>query len=258
MNSHQKFNIKKKYGQHFLNNDDVAVKIIKFLKFETHKQVIEIGPGTGFLTKHILEKCNPVLIEIDEEAVNLLKKKFPNIKKIVLGDFLKIDLEKYLEKTTMVIGNFPYNISTQILFKILKHKNDIVTIVGMFQKEVAERICSKPNSKKYGITSVIIQAYYNCRIILHVASKNFTPPPKVESSVVEFKRNKTKTLNCNEENFSQVVKLSFNQRRKKLKNSLKLFSFQKDRNTIELLEKRAEQLNVNDFINLTNKINNEF
>ena len=124
----------------------------------------------------------------------------------------------------------------------------------MFQKEVAERICSKPNSKKYGIISVLIQAYYNCGIILNVTSKNFTPPPKVESSVVEFKRNKTKKLNCNEEIFFKVVKLSFNQRRKKIKNSLKLFSFQKDRNIIELLEKRAEQLNVIDFINLTNKI----
>ena len=254
MNSHQKFNIKKKYGQHFLNNDDVAVKIIKFLKFETYKQVIEIGPGTGFLTKHILEKCNPVLIEIDEEAVNLLKKKFPDIKKIVLGDFLKIDLEKYLEKPTIIIGNFPYNISTQIIFKILKYKDDIQTIVGMFQKEVAERICSKPNSKKYGIISVFIQAYYNCNVILNVSNKNFTPPPKVESSVVEFKRNTIKTLNCDEETFFKVVKMSFNQRRKKIKNSLKIFSFQTEKNIIELLEKRAEQLKVDDFINLTNKI----
>ena len=254
MNSHQKFNIKKKYGQHFLNNDDVAVKIIKFLKFETYKQVIEIGPGTGFLTKHILEKCNPVLIEIDEEAVNLLKKKFPDIKKIVLGDFLKIDLEKYLEKPTIIIGNFPYNISTQIIFKILKYKDDIQTIVGMFQKEVAERICSKPNSKKYGIISVFIQAYYNCNVILNVSNKNFTPPPKVESSVVEFKRNTIKTLNCDEKTFFKVVKMSFNQRRKKIKNSLKIFSFQTEKNIIELLEKRAEQLKVDDFINLTNKI----
>jgi 16S rRNA (adenine1518-N6/adenine1519-N6)-dimethyltransferase len=254
MNSQLKFNFKKKYGQHFLNNEDVAKNIIKFLEFKTYKQVIEVGPGTGVLTKHIVKKCKPVLIEIDKEAIEFLNKNIPNIQKIVSGNFLKINLKEYLKKPTLVIGNFPYNISTQILFKILKHKDDIVTIVGMFQKEVAERICSKPNSKKYGIISVLIQAYYNCGIILNVTSKNFTPPPKVESSVVEFKRNMTKKLNCNEEFFFKVVKLSFNQRRKKIKNSLKLFSFQEDRNIIELLEKRAEQLNVSDFINLTNKI----
>ena len=254
MNSHLKFNFKKKYGQHFLNNEDVAINIIKFLEFQTYKQVIEVGPGTGVLTKYIVKKCKPILIEIDEEAIEFLNKNVTNIQKIISGDFLKINLKNYLKNPTLIIGNFPYNISTQILFKILKHKDDIITIVGMFQKEVADRICSKPNSKKYGISSVLIQAYYNCRVILHVASKNFTPPPKVESSVVEFKRNKTKKLNCNEENFFQVVKLSFNQRRKKIKNSLKLFSFQKDRNIIELLEKRAEQLNVIDFVNLTNKI----
>ena len=254
MNSQLKFNFKKKYGQHFLNNEDVAKNIIKFLEFKTYNQVIEVGPGTGVLTKHIVKKCKPVLIEIDEEAIEFLNKNIPNIQQIVSGDFLKINLKEYLKKPTLIIGNFPYNISTQILFKILKHKDDIVTIVGMFQKEVAERICSKTNSKKYGIISVLIQAYYNCGIILNVSNKNFTPPPKVESSVVEFKRNKTKKLNCNEEIFFKVVKLSFNQRRKKIKNSLKLFSFQKDRNINELLEKRAEQLNVIDFINLTNKI----
>ena len=215
MNSQLKFNFKKKYGQHFLNNEDVAKNIIKFLEFKTYKQVIEVGPGTGVLTKHIVKKCKPVLIEIDEEAIEFLNKNIPNIQKIVSGDFLKLNLKEYLKKPTLVIGNFPYNISTQILFKILKHKDDIVTIVGMFQKEVAERICSKPNSKKYGIISVLIQAYYNCGIILNVTSKNFTPPPKVESSVVEFKRNKTKKLNCDEEIFFKVVKLSFNQRRKK-------------------------------------------
>ncbi len=254
MNSQLKFNFKKKYGQHFLNNEDVAINIIKFLDFKTYNQVIEVGPGTGFLTKHIVKKCKPVLIEIDEEAIEFLNKNIPNIQQIVSGDFLKINLKEYLKKPTLIIGNFPYNISTQILFKILKHKDDILTIVGMFQKEVAERICSKTNSKKYGIISVLIQAYYNCCIILNVSNKNFTPPPKVESSVVEFKRNKAKKLNCNEEIFLKVVKLSFNQRRKKIKNSLKPFSFQKDKNINELLEKRAEQLSVSDFINLTNKI----
>ena len=254
MNSNIKFNAKKKYGQHFLNNEEIAKKIVQFVEFEKYLQVIEIGPGTGFLTKYIIKKCHPVIIEIDKEAVEFLKKNIPNIKKIVLGDFLKIDLGKYLKKPTIIIGNFPYNISTQILFKILKYKDDIQTIVGMFQKEVAERICSKPNSKKYGIISVLIQAYYNCNIILNVNNKNFTPPPKVESSVVEFKRNTIKTLNCNENTFCKVVKMSFNQRRKKIKNSLKILSFQMDKNITELLEKRAEQLSVDDFINLTNKI----
>ena len=254
MNSNIKFNTKKKYGQHFLNNEEIAKKIVQFVEFTKYSQVIEIGPGTGFLTKHIIKNCNPIIIEIDKEAVEFIKKNIPNIKKIVLGDFLKIDLEKYLKKPTVIIGNFPYNISTQILFKILKHKDDIQTIVGMFQKEVAERICSEPNSKKYGIISVLIQAYYNCNIILNVSNENFTPPPKVESSVVEFKRNTIKILNCDEETFCKVVKMSFNQRRKKIKNSLKILSFQPDKNITELLEKRAEQLNVGDFIHLTNKI----
>ena len=254
MNFKKKFNTKKKYGQHFLNNEKIAKNIIQNLKFENYEQIIEIGPGVGFLTKHLLKKCDPIVIEIDEEAVDYLKENFDNLSKIILGDFLKIDLGIYLKKTNAIIGNFPYNISTEILFKILDYKDDIQTVIGMFQKEVAERICSKPNSKKYGIISVLIQAYYNCNIILNVSNKNFTPPPKVESSVVEFKRNAIKTLNCDEENFLKVVKMSFNQRRKKIKNSLKTLSFKTDENVTRLMDKRAEQLNVDDFINLTNQI----
>ena len=254
MNFKKNFNTKKKYGQHFLNNEKIAENIIQNLKFENYEQIIEIGPGAGFLTKHLLKKCDPIVIEIDEEAVDYLRKNLNKLSKIILGDFLKIDLGTYLKKTNAIIGNFPYNISTEILFKILDYKNDIQTVIGMFQKEVAERICSKPNSKKYGIISVLIQAYYNCNIILNVSNKNFSPPPKVESSVVEFKRNAIKTLNCDEENFLKVVKMSFNQRRKKIKNSLKTLSFEKDENVTKLMDKRAEQLSVDDFINLTNKI----
>ena len=159
-----------------------------------------------------------------------------------------------MKKTNTIIGNFPYNISTQILFKILNYKNNIQTVVGMFQKEVAERICSKPKSKKYGIISVFIQTYYNAEILFNVQKENFSPQPKVESSVIKLTRNKIKKLNCDEELFKILVKTSFNQRRKKLKNALKTKIIDFEKIGLDLLNKRAEELSVDDFITLTNLV----
>ncbi len=254
MDSKNKFRIKKKYGQHFLTNEKIANKIVQYLDFENHQQILEIGPGTGVLSKYLIQHCKPILIEIDEEAIQHLQTNIPELEQIILGDFLKLDLNPYLKKTNAIIGNFPYNISTQILFKILEHKDSIQTVVGMFQKEVAERICSKPNNKKYGIISVLIQTYYNCKIMIHVKKGNFNPPPNVESSVIELRRNSIKTLNCNEQKFISIVKMSFNQRRKKLKNSLKNLCLDYNNSTKDIMEKRPEQLSVNDFILLTNNI----
>ncbi len=254
MSSNKYFRIKKKYGQHFLINENIAHRIVQQLDFQNYKQIFEIGPGTGILSKYLIKHCNPILIEIDKEAIDYLKQNIPELQKIILADFLKIDLNQYLKKSNAIIGNFPYNISTQILFKILKHKDDIQTVIGMFQREVAERICSKPNNKKYGIISIFIQAYYNCKIIINVSKENFTPPPNVESSVIELRRNSIKTLNCNEQKFISIVKMSFNQRRKKLKNSLKTLCLDYTNANKDIMEKRPEQLSVNDFILLTNNI----
>ena len=253
MNSHP-FRIKKKFGQHFLNNKNIAEKIVKIVNFKDFDQIIEIGPGTGFLTKFLIKECEPILVEIDDEAVQFLKKNFPKINNIIHDDFLKIDIKPFLKCRNLIIGNFPYNISTQILFKILETKQSVNIIIGMFQKEVAERICSKPNSKKYGIISVLIQAYYNCEIIMNVGKENFTPPPKVESSVIKLERNNVKKLNCDENQFINIIKTSFNQRRKKIKNNLKIFKIKSNYKLNELLEKRPEQLSVADFILLTNNI----
>ncbi len=254
MNTKNKIRAKKKFGQNFLINEDVTKKIISSINYQKYNQVIEIGPGTGMLSKYLIKVCEPILIEVDKDAVCYLKKNIPQINNIILADFIKIDLNPFLKKTNTIIGNFPYNISTQILFKILNYKNNIQTVVGMFQKEVAERICSKPKSKKYGIISVFIQTYYNAEILFNVQKENFSPQPKVESSVIKLTRNKTKKLNCDEELFKILVKTSFNQRRKKLKNALKTKIIDFEKIGLDLLNKRAEELSVDDFITLTNLV----
>ena len=245
---------KKKFGQNFLINEEIVKKIINSINYEKYNQIIEVGPGTGALSKHLIKKCSPVLIEVDEEAVIFLKNNISKKMNIIQADFLKIDLDTLIKNQSAVIGNFPYNISTQILFKILNHKNKIQTIVGMFQKEVAERICSKPKSKKYGIISVLIQAYYNTEILFNVKKENFSPQPKVESSVIKLSRNSIKTLKCPEDKFKKIVKTSFNQRRKKLKNSLKTEIIDFEKIDLDLLNKRAEELSVENFVTLTNLI----
>ena len=245
---------KKKFGQNFLINEEIVNKIINSINYEKYNQIIEVGPGTGALSKHLIKKCSPVLIEVDEEAVIFLKNNISEKMNIIQADFLKIDLDTLIKNKSAVIGNFPYNISTQILFKILNHKNKIQTIVGMFQKEVAERICSKPKSKKYGIISVLIQAYYNTEILFNVQKEHFSPQPKVESSVIKLRRNSIKKLKCDENKFRKIVKISFNQRRKKLKNSLKTEIVDFKKIDLDLLNKRAEELSVENFVTLTNLI----
>jgi len=254
MNAKEKIRAKKKFGQNFLINENIAQKIINSINYKKYNQILEIGPGTGVLSKYLIKQCDPILIEIDRDVVSYLKKHLPQINNIILADFLKIELKPLLKSKNAVIGNFPYNISTQILFKILNYKNNINTVVGMFQKEVAERICSSPKSKKYGIISVLIQTYYNTEILFHVKKENFKPQPKVESSIIKLTRNKVKKLNCNVEQFKSLVKLAFNQRRKKLKNSLKTKIINFNKNNLDLLNKRAEELSVEEFITLTNLI----
>ena len=247
---------KKYFGQHFLKDSQKAQQIVSFLNLDKCDKIIEIGPGKGALTKFLISlKADIKLIEIDSEAVDLLKSKFPNIE-IIHADFLKLDLHSIIWKEYNIIGNFPYNISTQILFKILEHRDSIKEVVGMFQKEVAERICSETKSKKYGIPSVLIQAFFKCEKLLDLEENEFNPPPKVKSSVIKLRRNNVRDLGCDYKKFVEIVKTSFSQRRKKIKNALKNFTNFSDSNLDHISSKRAEELSVSEFIELTNIISN--
>jgi len=246
---------KKHLGQNFLINEEIAENIVKSLVLKKSENIVEIGPGKGALTKFIVQKSNHVkLIEIDLSCVELLKKEFQKLT-VIHDNFLKIELNTLGFKKYALIGNFPYNISSQILFHALKYRNNITEIVGMFQKEVAERICSKPNSKKYGVLSVILQAYFNCELLFDVSPKDFYPKPKINSTVIRLARNKKKQLDCKHEDFIAIVKGGFSQRRKKLKNALKKITNLDDNKNLEpILEKRAENLSVSEFVMLTNYI----
>ena len=246
--------VKKYFGQHFLTNEVISKRIANSLKLEKNNCLIEIGPGKGALTKFLIKKSeNIILIEIDPECVEILQRKFKQIN-IFCEDFLKTNLNKLTFQSYSIIGNFPYNISSQILFKILEKRNQVNELVGMFQKEVADRVCSKPKSKKYGILSVLMQAYFDCNLLFDVGPENFSPQPKVHSSVIRLSRNNMKKLNCNHEKFIEVVKMGFSQRRKKLKNALKKIINLDELNQNELMTKRAEELSVFEFIELTNLI----
>jgi len=243
---------KKYLGQHFLIKNAISEKIVNNLDLTEVQSVIEIGPGRGALTEFLVAKTDKfTVIEIDVDCIKILENKFQNIK-IIYGDFLTFDLTKIGYPYYSIIGNFPYNISTQILFKVLENRNSINQVVGMFQKEVAERICSNPNSKKYGILSVLLQAYFSCNLLFDVAPENFQPKPKVYSSVLKLSRNNTKELDCDYNKFITIVKTGFSQRRKKLKNALKKIITLENKNI--MMEKRAEELSVSDFIELTNLI----
>jgi len=250
----QPIKAKKHLGQHFLHDLNIAQKIVKSLP-ETEEAVIEIGPGTGVLTQYLIDKENFKAFDIDRESIDFLKEKYPqHAHKISFQDFLEADLNTIIaEKYYNIIGNFPYNISTQIMFKVLDHRNNINYVVGMFQREVAQRIAEKPGSKTYGILSVLLQAFYKIEYLFTVHEQVFTPPPKVKSAVIRLTRNATHSLNCNEDLFFKVVKASFNQRRKTVRNSVKSLS---GNHTIDsvYLDKRAEQLSVNEFVELTNAI----
>ena len=247
---------KKSLGQHFLKDKNVAEKIVKSLKADNIKKVLEIGPGKGILTKLLLERPGLQIyaIEIDRLSVEYIISIIPEIRQNIFHeDFLKFDLKYQFKEPIAIIGNFPYNISSQILFKVLESKDIITEVVCMVQKEVAERIVSGSGSKKYGILSVLIQAYYDVKSLFIVNRTVFSPPPKVTSAVIRLTRNSEKDLKCNEELFFKLIKTAFNQRRKILRNSLKsiLLNLEVDNN---ILTKRPEQLSVDEFVYLTNII----
>ena len=245
---------KKHLGQHFLIDLNIAQKIVNALP-QDDLAIVEIGPGTGVLTQYMIEKDNFTAFDIDQESIDFLKEKYPNhAHKIHYQDFLQADLTPFASKGNFkVLGNFPYNISTQIMFKVLEHRSDVSALVGMFQKEVAVRIAEKPGTKAYGILSVLLQAFYKIEYLFTVSEHVFNPPPKVKSAVIRLTRNTTDKLNCNEDLFFKVVKASFNQRRKTVRNSVKVLSGNSIVDSI-YLDKRAEQLSVAEFVALTNSI----
>ena len=246
---------KKHLGQHFLTDKKIAAKIVDGLVHtDQYRQVLEVGPGMGILSDILLarEDLETFMIDIDVESYHFLNDKYPQMgERLINGDFLKMDLKKVFPGKYAIIGNFPYNISSQILFKVLEHRENVVEMVGMFQKEVAERCASKSGTKDYGILSVLIQAYYNIDYLFSVKPGTFNPPPKVNSGVIRLSRNERVTLDCDEKLFWTVVKAGFNQRRKTLRNALSgvLPKVKMDDNIY--FEKRAEQLSVEDFITLT-------
>lgn len=246
---------KKSLGQHFLRDKNIARKISDSLTGNGYSSVLEIGPGMGVLTRFLLERgfSDFRVIEIDNESVNYLREELPELKNIISDDFLRIDLEQVFPGKLGIIGNFPYNISSQILFKALDHRDKIVEITGMFQKEVAERICAGPGSKTYGILSVLLQAFFDVEYLFTVDESVFSPPPKVKSGVISLRRNNTESLECDEKLFFKVVKACFNQRRKMLRNSVRA-AFTLKSEVYPELHLRPEQLSVSQFIKLTNWI----
>jgi 16S rRNA (adenine1518-N6/adenine1519-N6)-dimethyltransferase len=250
---------KKHLGQHFLCDENFAKKIVDALIVKDKlTPAIEIGPGTGVLTKYLVEEIeNFHALDVDGESIDFLKNKFPqHTKKFMLADFLEADLNALCGDKFNVIGNFPYNISTQIMFRVLEHRNNVNIVVGMFQKEVAQRIAEKPGTKTYGILSVLLQAFYNIEYLFTVHQNVFSPPPKVKSAVIRLERNNVKQLDCDESLFFKVVKTTFNQRRKTIRNSIKPLGALKD-TTHPLFDKRPEQLSVAQFVELTLLIGND-
>ncbi len=249
---------KKKLGQHFLIDRNIAQDIVGSLTVaENSLKILEIGPGTGVLTRILIKKFGKDLfaVDIDPESVAFLKKNIPELEeRLLLGDFLSLDLASAFKGSFAVIGNFPYNISTQILFKILDNRDQVPMVVGMFQKEVAERIASGPGTKVYGIMSVLLQAFYRIEYLFTVSEEVFDPPPKVKSAVIRLTRNETHQLNCDEKLFVRVVKAAFNQRRKMLRNGLKQFKLKAEFGSHPFLTDRAERLSVKDFVELTNML----
>lgn len=250
---------KKHLGQHFLKDEDIAKKIADSLTLKGYNDVLEIGPGMGVLTKYLIPKSiNMHVIEIDRESVDYLKtaRKVQDLKfEILEADFLKLDLQTAFEgKPMAIIGNFPYNISSQILFKAIEHRHMVLEFSGMFQKEVAKRITEKEGSKVYGILSVLTQAFYDTEYLFTVPPAVFNPPPKVDSGVIRLIRKENYTLPVNEKLFFRVVKTAFNQRRKMLRGSLKSLNLSDKLREDAIFTMRPEQLSVDQFIDLTAKI----
>lgn len=252
----QKVSPKKHLGQHFLLDLTIAKDIVDAVQFHgEYKNLVEIGPGTGVLTDFLIknEKINFSAVEIDTESVKFLKQKYPNLK-LVEGDFLQMDLSKTYNEPFGIIGNFPYNISSQIFFKVLDYKDLVQEVVCMLQKEVAERLCSGPGNRDYGILSVFLQAFYKMEYLFTVHEHVFDPPPKVKSGVIRATRNEVATLGCDEILFRKVVKQAFAMRRKTLRNCLKPMGLPAEYLQNPFFDQRAEQLGVKQYITLTNEI----
>ncbi len=253
----EKVKAKKHLGQHFLKDESIAQKIADALNLDGYDEVLEIGPGMGVLTKYLLNKpVNTYVIEIDSESVVYLDENFPKLKgRIIAQDFLKYNINEVFDgKQFAIIGNFPYNISTQIVFKALEYRHQIPEFAGMFQKEVAERICEKKGSKAYGILSVLAQAFYEAEYLFTVDENVFIPPPKVKSGVLRLRRKENYTLPCSEKLFFTIVKTAFQQRRKTLRNSLKTLNLSDNLREDAIFDLRPEQLSVEQFVSITQKI----
>lgn len=248
---------KKKLGQHFLTDENIAQRIVNAMDYSSAEAVLEVGPGTGVLTEWVRKKINSYyLIEIDTESIRYLNATYPSLSKnLIEGDFLKMNLEQTFLSSFSIIGNFPYNISSQIFFKILEVVERVPQVVCMIQYEVAQRISSGPNSKQYGVLSVLLQAHYDIEFLFKVPPQVFNPPPKVDSGVIRLTRkpNYDTIINCDKRLFKNVVKTAFNQRRKMLSNSLKpILGEKKIKDSV--MKMRPEQLKVEDFVSLTRLI----
>ncbi|MFK5877985.1 MAG: 16S rRNA (adenine(1518)-N(6)/adenine(1519)-N(6))-dimethyltransferase RsmA [Flavobacteriaceae bacterium] len=255
-----KVRAKKHLGQHFLKDESIAKNIADSLTLKGYNDVLEIGPGMGMLTKYLLKKeVTTHVIEIDRESVEYLQANYLNLApRIIEKDFLKINISDYFKDMQFaIIGNFPYNISTQIVFKTLENRHQIPEFSGMFQKEVAERIAEKEGSKKYGILSVLTQAFYDVEYLFTVPPTVFDPPPKVDSGVIRLTRKENYSLPVDEKLFFRVVKTAFNQRRKMLRGSLKSFNLSDKLREETIFAMRPEQLSVSAFFELTAKIEND-
>ena len=247
---------KKHLGQHFLKDLNIAQKIADTLSLANYKKVVEIGAGMGVLTQFLLKKDTQVyVVEIDKESVAYLEAHYPELRgKIIADDFLKYNIAGYLREPFAIIGNFPYNISTQIVFKLLELRDYVPEFSGMFQKEVAERICEREGSKTYGILSVLVQAFYEATYLFTVSEGVFNPPPKVKSGVLRLVRKPNYHLDCDEDLFFTIVKTAFNQRRKTLRNSLKPLLTNESLKKNSIFDKRPEQLPWQDFVFITKEI----
>ncbi|WP_134089907.1 16S rRNA (adenine(1518)-N(6)/adenine(1519)-N(6))-dimethyltransferase RsmA [Olivibacter sp. XZL3] len=249
---------KKHLGQHFLTDKHTAQRIVSALKPEDRfDKVLEVGPGMGILSDFLLEdeRFESWLVDVDAESVEFLKTKYSALdRRLIHGDFLLLDFRALFSGQLAIIGNFPYNISSQILFKVIDNRHQVVELVGMFQKEVAERCAAQPGGKDYGILSVFLQAYYHITYLFTVKAGAFNPPPKVLSGVIRLERNGVDRLTCNEELFRKIVKAGFNQRRKTLRNALSVIVNKTKMPNHPFLDLRAERLSVDNFVELTNEI----
>ena len=249
---------KKSYGQHFLTSEDIAHRISKSLLLtDQYDKVLEIGPGRGMLTKYLLDQpYELIVVEADRDMVFYLNQHFPQLReKIISEDFLRVNLNLFFgDQPFALIGNFPYNISSQIIFRMLEYRSQIPEMVGMFQREVALRIVAGPGSKTYGVISVLVQAFYEGSVLFEVDKSLFNPPPKVQSAVIRLTRKEKPTIHTNEKLFKQVVKQAFSQRRKMLRNTMKAFMKGDDLLKEDFFTRRPEQLSLEDYIQLTSWI----